>query len=288
MLARAASHQYSNLYCCNSTMTLTRHPTHDMLINDFARRAFRDTADMDYIAARLALQAELIPQFLWSSLQAFEKYFKYILLVNRISSKSVGHKIDSGLSEIRARVPYVTDMRPDAHAVFKQIAAYGPDRYLIGSWSVHGPLLSELDAAIWDVRRYCQVLSASPGSAPEDIRIYELTLQAIKNARRAPHKFSLAGGYLEQIAGKKHHPSYAALNRKNSYFGKRAKASGSERFYLQAANAPLFLHPSMIDELDRLIILPKDAKPAFQMQREQNQTGKELAQRSKKGDYDGQ
>jgi hypothetical protein len=105
----------------------------EMHINDFARRAFRDIADMDYIAARLALRNELIPQFLWSSLQAFEKYFKFILLMNRLSSKGLGHDIASALKEVRDNVPYVDDLHPDTHDVFRQVSLYGADRYLIGS-----------------------------------------------------------------------------------------------------------------------------------------------------------
>lgn len=57
----------------------------DRRINDFASRSFRDMADRDYIAARLACRAELMPQCLWSAQQAIEKYLKYILLVNRIT-----------------------------------------------------------------------------------------------------------------------------------------------------------------------------------------------------------
>jgi HEPN domain-containing protein len=48
----------------------------------FATRVFRDQADRDYIAARLSYRAQLRDQFLWSALQALEKYFKGILLFN--------------------------------------------------------------------------------------------------------------------------------------------------------------------------------------------------------------
>lgn len=45
----------------------------DRLLNDFATRCFRDVADGDYIAARLAWRAKLFPQFLSSAQQAPEK-----------------------------------------------------------------------------------------------------------------------------------------------------------------------------------------------------------------------
>lgn len=43
-----------------------------VLINDFAIRSFRDTADKDYIAARMAYRARLIQPFLWSALHCLE------------------------------------------------------------------------------------------------------------------------------------------------------------------------------------------------------------------------
>ncbi|MEO7863422.1 MAG: hypothetical protein ABIU05_23895 [Nitrospirales bacterium] len=42
------------------------------LINDFAIRSFRDTADGDYGAARMAFRAALYQQFFWASQQAVE------------------------------------------------------------------------------------------------------------------------------------------------------------------------------------------------------------------------
>jgi hypothetical protein len=43
------------------------NPMH-ILVNDFAIRSFRETADKDYIAARMAYRARLIQPFLWSAL----------------------------------------------------------------------------------------------------------------------------------------------------------------------------------------------------------------------------
>jgi hypothetical protein len=46
----------------------------EKLLNDFAKRCFRDVADHDYILARLAYRSGLFPQFHWCALQAIEKY----------------------------------------------------------------------------------------------------------------------------------------------------------------------------------------------------------------------
>jgi hypothetical protein len=55
------------------TANSTETPEMRALLNDFAIRSFRDVADGDYIVARMAHRATLVPQFLWSSLQAIEK-----------------------------------------------------------------------------------------------------------------------------------------------------------------------------------------------------------------------
>src|SRR5688500_5683839 len=72
----------------------------DRYLNGFATQSFRDQADRDYIAARLACRYELFPQFLWSSQQALEKYLKGILLYNRIKATRVGHDLNKALALI--------------------------------------------------------------------------------------------------------------------------------------------------------------------------------------------
>src|SRR5215470_15404381 len=73
---------------------------HDALVNDFALRSFRDMADGDYIAARMACRAALLPQYLWASQQAIEKYLKCILLLNRIAARDVSHDLGKALKHI--------------------------------------------------------------------------------------------------------------------------------------------------------------------------------------------
>jgi HEPN domain-containing protein len=70
----------------------------ERFVNAFGTQSFRDQADRDYIAARLACRHELFPQFLWSSQQAIEKYLKAILLYNRIKANNVKHDLDLALS----------------------------------------------------------------------------------------------------------------------------------------------------------------------------------------------
>jgi len=65
----------------------------EILLNDFAIRSFRDVADYDYIAARMTYRTSLFSQFLWSGLQAVEKYLKCLLLLNRMEAKKIVHNL---------------------------------------------------------------------------------------------------------------------------------------------------------------------------------------------------
>ena len=65
----------------------------DALLNEFALRCFRDVADGDYVAARMAYRAELLLQAYWASQQALEKYVKGILVFRRIPRKKPTHSL---------------------------------------------------------------------------------------------------------------------------------------------------------------------------------------------------
>ncbi len=136
----------------------------DAHLNSFATRCFRDIADRDYIAARMCYRAGLISQFHWSALQAFEKYFKAILLYNRIKAKNIGH--DLALAQKFAnKAPFNIKLSESSIKLLTHLNHYGRYRYLETSYSIYGPKLTELDKAVWELRRYCRVMN------------YQLTLQ---------------------------------------------------------------------------------------------------------------
>ena len=72
----------------------------EFLLNDFAFRCFRDVADGDYIAARMAYRAGLTIQFLWACEQVIEKYLKCALLLNCVAAPKIGHSLDQGVSRL--------------------------------------------------------------------------------------------------------------------------------------------------------------------------------------------
>lgn len=235
----------------------------DRRINDFASRSFRDMADRDYITARLACRAELMPQFLWSAQQAIEKYLKYILLVNRISAK-VGHDILSALT-LTEQLSFKIELRPESQAFIKHVATYGEYRYLDVSYFVNGHVLLELDMTVWDLRRYCQVLDVFGKKLPAaEQRMLDDAKLALKiSADRPAHEFRLSHGFLEDVLDKKLHPARDALIWENAFFGVRKRKSVKVKYHMHASNSPLYLYPEMLDELLNYVFIPKELRAGY-------------------------
>ena len=129
----------------------------DQLLNDFAIRSFRDTGDGDYIAARAAYRARLMPQFLWLSLQTIEKYFKCILLLNRVDSRGFKHILKEGLARIRSSPRISLKLTNATEEFIRHLDQYGQWRYFEVSWYSFGGELIDLDRAVWELRRHCAI-----------------------------------------------------------------------------------------------------------------------------------
>ena len=127
------------------------------LLNDFATRSFRDTADQDYIAARLAFRSRLIPQFLWLSLQALEKYLKCVLVLNRIKANH-GHDLGKILKKFELAKPFELRLSEPCKKFLNFLDTYARHRYFESSWYVRGGELIEIDRAVWEIRRYARVM----------------------------------------------------------------------------------------------------------------------------------
>ena len=104
--------------------------TADALLDDFAERSFRDMADGDYIAARMACRAALMTQFLWASQQAIEKYLKCILLLNRIPAKAVRHNLGEAMRKIDDSDKISLDLTRGTEEFISMLDRFGPHRYL--------------------------------------------------------------------------------------------------------------------------------------------------------------
>src|SRR5882724_9592470 len=113
-----------------STKRYREAMTVDGLLNDFAIRSFRDIADGDYIAARMACRIGLVTQYLWASQQTFEKYFKCVLLLNRVPAADVRHNLGAALSRINKSGKLTLTLTKGTEEFIDRLDTYGRFRYL--------------------------------------------------------------------------------------------------------------------------------------------------------------
>ncbi|MDP9704987.1 UNVERIFIED_ORG: HEPN domain-containing protein [Rahnella aquatilis] len=227
------------------------------LLNDVARRSFRDMADQDYLAARLCFKNNLPFQFLWMSQQAIEKYIKCILLFNTTSTKGIGHDLQEGIKIIN-RIPYLNlDLSEKTIAFIKYIDEQGINRYFQKTMYTQGMELITLDRTIWEIRRYCKTLDyefKKPDG--ETINALELELKAIKLSNELPpHKFNLIGGYLEKRLKDNQHGQGNLLAWKNFFFGKNKKSTIKIARSIRWASPTQELHPESLEFLGAFIRL---------------------------------
>lgn len=243
-------------------------PSTDALLNDFAIRSFRDVADEDYIAARLAFRARLIPQFLWGSLQAVEKYLKCMLVLNRIPA-SRGHDLGDILAAFEESKQFELRLSDPARKFVMFLDAYGRHRYFESSWYVMGGEIVDLDRTVWEVRRYARIMRYEL-HGQDDSSANALPIELAHNIEaesRHPQDFYIMGGRLEAILDKKDHPAREPLIWQNGFFGRSRRRSVRLRSGFQAANSPLTLHPGLLDEVLKYVWLPKDVRQAYRVQR---------------------
>lgn len=234
------------------------------LINDFAIRCFRDTADHDYIAARACYRAELIQQFHWLSLQAIEKYLKGILLLNRIRAKNVNHDLERAL-KLTEQLPFPLTLSTSTEKLIEHLDTFGRFRYLESSFFIYGAKLVELDRAVWEIRRFCRSLNydiEDRNGGRKNMLAAELAaIDASK--KRPPHEFKRVHGFLEKVLAKSDHPARTILVWQNAFFTKRARKGVRMKIPFHATNSPLSLHPEILDDVLEFVFLPKDVVRAY-------------------------
>jgi hypothetical protein len=236
----------------------------EALLNDAFIRTFRDTGDGDYIAARLAYRARLIPQFHWSSLQAIEKYLKCILTLNRIEART-GHDLAAALGKIRREVKFKLSISERAQQFIDHIDTFGRFRYFETPYHSVGTPLADLDRTVWEIRRYCQFIDYSPVMAPADAkkRLADELCLIEASEMHAPNRFSVHGGFLEAVLRGKKNPARPALIWKNFFFGARTRNWLSFPYGSESANSPLSLHLDIVDEFLKYVHFPADLKKAY-------------------------
>ena len=219
----------------------------DRELNDFAIRSFRDVADADYIAARLAYRAQLPVQFLWASQQALEKYLKFILFLERIKTKKLGHELSPALKAIEDG-GLALDLTKSTQRFIASIDRTGRFRYMEVSFVVWWHWIIALDRAVWELRRFC---TSSP--APRNLRLVD--------GEVAP-RYRLKEGYLEKVLDARQNPAREHLLWHNGFLG-RSRKKVTVRGSFIAVNAPLFNHPELVDQLAGLAFLPAELAKAY-------------------------
>lgn len=229
----------------------------DRYVNSFATQSFRDQADRDYVAARLACRYELMPQFLWAAHQAIEKYLKAILLYNRIKAKKVGHNLKLAM-DLTQSLPFSIELSSRSRSFLNHLSAYGEFRYIDVPYHVEGFVLVDLDILVWELRRYCQVLDVFGKVLPlaEQAQLDTAKERLLKSSSEPKHKFRLSEGILEQMRDGRSHPSRPALLWNNLVYGARTRSSVRVKQHAHAQNPLLFIYPEMLEELLKFVFIP--------------------------------
>ncbi len=208
------------------------------ILNEYAIRSLRYTADQDYISARASYKVNLMEPFLWSSLHALEKYLKTILIFHAmpINKKGYGHNIENLLSVVE-NISTITLRLPEESKIFiSYINNFGKNRYFETEAFLDKYALDNLDETVWYIRRQCY-----------DIREYEgRGLQEISPEiqENNPKNYKLSDGFLEKVVkGKLKSYQYLALN--NWFYGEneytRAEIRKKQNKF-SVINPPLSFH----------------------------------------------
>jgi HEPN domain-containing protein len=192
--------------------------------DSFITHTFRDTADRDYISARILCRHRLTEQFLWMALQSMEKYLKAILLFSDIDTRDVGHNIAKALNKARTIKPLGFAITEQAEAFIRIVGDYGPDRYFELPRTAKGDELYRLDRAVWEVRRFCANYFY-PHDNPLTRKIEQAKLQYVQSEKIHLNRSSFkldSGGFIEKVLYSKKHPELRkALIWNNLFFGSR-------------------------------------------------------------------
>lgn len=232
----------------------------DVLLNDFAIRSFRETADKDYIAARMAYRARLIQPFHWSALHCLEKYVKGICLLNRVKVHR-GHAVLAGIDQMKKLGKFTIDLKPATEKFIRRLEEEGAEfRYYESSYCTEEFDIIRLDHAVWELRRYCQPLDydivLEDGTKKNMLSV---ELDRVKTALENNEKGTcIQHGILEKIISERSHPARNSLIWNNLYFGPSHRKVVRMRPDWEAGNSPFFLHPEIIDEVEKYVFVPKN------------------------------
>jgi hypothetical protein len=242
-------------------------PSDPALLNSFALRSFRDQADRDYIHARLAYKHKLVPQFLWSSLHCLEKYAKGVLLLNRIPAHRVKYEVSGALALISKQARFQVQLSEQTISFIERLESGAEFRYFEVSYFNEEYDIVRLDRAVAEFRRYCQVLDWKVETPTGLHDLLPGSVERIQRAFTERHRDTcIENGLLEQVLKKSDHPARTALVWKNLYFGGSQRRTVKLHGWIEAGNAPLYLHPEILDDVLKYVFMPKRVEQAWRQE----------------------
>jgi hypothetical protein len=237
---------------------------------EFIYKSFRDVADCDYIAARALHRLKLFDQFLWSALQAVEKYLKTIILIYDGNTKDLGHDLFKGLIRVESIPDISWDFDEKTRDFLGYLTLHGGDRYFTRPRGTHGRELLQLDYVVWKIRRYCQDLQWLKKQQEEKVDDrhdrYIKWLQSRECLRNATKLRLFRKGHLEKVLDTKRFPKQREqLIYKNFFYGSYKKHK-IKKFQLTAtgANPAHFLFPEIYPWIKQRVKLSPEIKRYFE------------------------
>lgn len=233
-------------------------------VNSFALRAFRDTADKDYILARMAYKTDLFPQFHWSALHALEKYAKCIAILTRIPTpkNKIKHEVNRSLELISENLDI--ELSEQTKKFITRLEEFGARfRYLEVSWFIKDCELAMLDRAVWELRRFCNA-ELYIYSGDHFVSVCKDKYETIKSIEE-PSKVNtqVPGGYLEKTLENRQSRARPDLVWCNRYYTNSNRKSVLMKSGTTAENSPFSLNPEIIDEVSKYTFVPNEIKNVY-------------------------
>lgn len=227
----------------------------NIILNTFAE-TLRTQADSDYIASRAAWRMQLREQFLWSALQAIEKYLKAILLyngrstrwenlpppTNRNKGSEYGHNLTRLLAAVRGTDRLILELPNWIDDFVSAIDNFGQNRYLTKSTYSLPEWLFCLDETIWSIRRYAQTFNFHvPTTVNNSKNLFPMLLEAVNNPlhRESPSQYKPFNGFLEAVLNRSHQDqARKALVWNNQFYGSRIRRKLSYQAWTSSTTPP--------------------------------------------------
>ena len=229
---------------------------------DFVDRSFRDSADGDYLGARVLHRHRLFAQFLWAAHQAVEKYLKAILLYHLSSARHLGHDLNAAFKRVCSIPDLPVAVPKDVPEFIGYLNQQGPNRYFEwGSYTLGHELL-QLDRTVWHLRRYCRWMRDSGGHDAGRLQREVAAIETFPITQAS--RFRIEGGYLEKVLAEPRTALYRQLVWKNLWFGRRVRLKIKYRpTGFRAANPTHIVRPDVYSDLAKVVDFSKAIKDLF-------------------------